>query len=80
MFIMIWNVRGFYKKGRKKNVTDHIHKYNPSIIALVETKLSLLKFRELSVEFLNAGLIVIISIYLKLTEFRLHGIQTPGSV
>jgi len=47
MFIMIWNVRGFNKKGRKKNVTDHIHKYNPSIIALVETKVILAKIQRI---------------------------------
>jgi len=38
MSILVWNVRRFNKKGRRKDVIDHVHKFDPSIVALVETR------------------------------------------
>ena len=41
MSIFIWNVRGMNKKGRRKDVIDHIQKLTPSIVALAEAKVEL---------------------------------------
>jgi len=38
MSIFAWNVRGLNKKERRRDVIQHISKYNPSLVALVETK------------------------------------------
>ena len=41
MSIIVWNVRGLNDKSRRKDVKDHTAKYYPSIVAFVETKVSL---------------------------------------
>jgi len=41
MSILVWNVRGLNDKVRRKYVNDHISKCNPSLVAFVETKVSL---------------------------------------
>ena len=38
MGILVWNVRGLNTKERRKDVRDHVHKFYPSIVGLVETK------------------------------------------
>ena len=38
MSILVWNIRGMNKKERRQDVKDHIYKFKPSIIGLVETK------------------------------------------
>ena len=48
MSILVWNVRGLNDKGRRKDVKDHIAKYNPSIVAFVETKVALHNITRLS--------------------------------
>jgi len=48
MSLLIWNVRGFNKKGRSKDVMDHFHKHSPSVLALVETQVKLAKVMRLN--------------------------------
>ena len=43
MSILVWNVRGMNKKGRRKDAKDHFKSLSPSILALVETKVKLNK-------------------------------------
>ena len=43
MSILLWNVRGMTKKGRRKDAKDHFKSLSPSILALVETKVKLNK-------------------------------------
>lgn len=38
MDILVWNVRGLNKKERRRDITYHVHKFSPSIVGLVETK------------------------------------------
>ena len=38
MSILTWNVRGLNKKERRHDIIHHISKYQPSLVALVETK------------------------------------------
>ena len=38
MVILVWNVRGLSKKVRRQDVKDHVHRFSPSTVGLVETK------------------------------------------
>ena len=38
MSMLFWNVRGMNKKGRRKDIKNHINKYHLSVIGLLETK------------------------------------------
>jgi len=38
MSILIWNVRGLNDKGRRRDVRDHIARYNPSMVGFIETE------------------------------------------
>jgi len=44
MSLLIWNARGLNKIERRKDVLEHIQKYKPSMVALVETKIKMSKF------------------------------------
>jgi len=41
MSVLIWNVRSLNKRVRRQDVIDHIAKYPPSFVGLVETKVKL---------------------------------------
>ena len=43
MTILLWNVRGHNKKGRKRDVQHHISSLSSSIVGLVETQIKLSK-------------------------------------
>ena len=48
MSILVLNVRRLNDKVRRKDVKDHISKYNPSLVAFVETKVSLANVQRLT--------------------------------
>ena len=38
--ILVWNVRGINDKGRRDNIRKVVHDFRPSVVCLLETKLS----------------------------------------
>jgi len=38
MSVLVWNVRGLNKKVRRNDLKDQLHKWSPSLVGLVETK------------------------------------------
>lgn len=48
MSLLVWNVRGYNKEGRKRDIMDHIHSISPSIVALVETKVKLRNLQKIN--------------------------------
>jgi len=39
MSILIWNVRGLNKKVRRQDLKEHVQKWTPIVLVLVETKI-----------------------------------------